>query len=66
MAYNYIPKLWTDMAAFDLSDRQSLLSKVLDLMNQTDDRALVTQFAEIGWSIWDKLEKQTRDRNLIE
>lgn len=59
----YIPKLWSDMVMFDHTDRENLLSAVLNIMvsNPVPDD-LVEKFAEIGWDVWVKVEEQPEFR----
>lgn len=64
-ATNYIPKLWSDMVLFDHTDRENLLTSILNIMvtnKPADGSVLNEQFAKIAWAIWTKIEEQPETR----
>lgn len=62
----YIPKIWSDMVLFDHTDRENLLTAILNIMcsnkPEKDDEDLNEKFAKIAWDIWTKIEEQPLER----
>lgn len=60
-----IPRFWSDIVAFDQTDREQLLALVLDTLvrNEPDPgSSLVESFSKIAEQIWEKIENQPANR----
>ncbi|XP_067012701.1 small ribosomal subunit protein mS39 [Anabrus simplex] len=58
-AVEYFPRLWSDMVTFDHTDRENLVTGLLDCMVRNRPPAgseLETQFGKVAWDVWNKLE----------
>jgi len=67
--YSYLPQIWSDMVIFEHAVRESLVSKVLQIMvyalqmeSVSPTSKLGESFAEIGWKIWEVIETQDPER----
>lgn len=62
----YIPKIWSDMILFDHTDRENLLTSILNIMctnkPEKDSEVYNKKFAKIAWEIWTKIEEQPPER----
>lgn len=63
-AIEYIPKLWSDMIIFDHTNRENLVTLVLEIMtsNEVNDKEMIENFAKIAWDVWNKIENQNPER----
>lgn len=70
-ALELIPRFWSDIVVFELSNRETIIEQVLkimvenvpnkDLPKQVD---LKEKFSSIAWQIWTKIEEQPEGRNI--
>ncbi|XP_046385763.1 protein PTCD3 homolog, mitochondrial [Ischnura elegans] len=77
-AYELLPQLWSDMIIFDHTSRDSLLTKMLDILARnpvTDSpsdseeslckkKALRESYMRIAWGIWEKIEGEAENVGL--
>ncbi|KAI4458769.1 pentatricopeptide repeat domain-containing protein 3 [Holotrichia oblita] len=64
-AIEYVPRIWSDMTIFDHTDREKLISSILNIMvnNHPEDKPdLVEKFGIIAWDIFTKIENQNEHR----
>ncbi|XP_014253930.1 protein PTCD3 homolog, mitochondrial [Cimex lectularius] len=58
MAWEHLRRLWSDMVLFEHSDRIELVEKVLAIAVDCSIDTLYEDMAQIGWSVWQKIEAQ--------
>lgn len=63
-AIQHVPKLWSDMVIFDLSNRDRLLNLILNIMvnGKTNDESLQEQFGNVAYDIYNILVNQDENR----
>lgn len=58
----HVPRLWTDMTIFDHTNRENLLDLVLKIMVNNESPEHTSQFGNIAWDIYNKIENQNENR----
>ncbi|XP_037078403.1 protein PTCD3 homolog, mitochondrial-like, partial [Pollicipes pollicipes] len=63
-AVEYLPQLWTDMVAFGLTNRESLLKALLRALalNPGKEDEARRQLAAVGWDLFERVEQRRTTR----
>ncbi|CAH1403627.1 unnamed protein product [Nezara viridula] len=63
MAWDLLPKLWSDILLFEQYEVSGVLENILDIASQNEDKNLMEGMSKIAWSAWEKIEGIKRERS---
>lgn len=66
LAWNLLPKLWSDIVLFDQAEVSGLLENMLSCSAKNTDELLHEKMSKIAWDIWEQIEGSKKERSLLQ
>ncbi|XP_014280761.1 small ribosomal subunit protein mS39 [Halyomorpha halys] len=63
MAWDLLPKLWSDIVLFEQFEISGVMENILETASQNVDEHLMEDMSKIAWSAWEKIEGLKRERS---
>ena len=66
MAWDLLPKLWSDILLFDQAEITGIIENILECASKNTDLVVQEEMSKIAWSVWEKVEGIKRERSSLQ